>query len=99
MLVNPAYHDSPSPLLDAAVLVMDQVIPGPSATLGHEFPTEGPVTVAGFQPLDTDGSLLRGTRYDNRPLPQGANGGVVTIDSACAGCVQPASDAEITKAR
>ena len=70
VLVNPAYHNSPSPLLDAAVLVMDQTIPGSSATLGHQFPTAGQLTVAGFQPLDSDGTLLRGTRYDNRPLPQ-----------------------------
>jgi len=96
VLVNPAYHDSSSPLLDVAVLVMDQVIPGPTATLGREFPTQGLLTVAGFQPLDTDGSLLRGTRHDNRPLPQGADGGVVTIDTAVAGCIQLASDAEIT---
>jgi Trypsin-like peptidase domain len=97
VLVNPAYHDSPNPRLDAAVLVMDQIIPGPSATLGHEFPAEGLLTVAGFQPLATDGSLLRGTRYDNRPLPRGAIGGVVEIDTAVAGCVQLASDAEIAK--
>jgi hypothetical protein len=99
VLVNPAYHNSPSPLLDAAVLVMDQIIPGPSARLGAEFPAEGPVTVAGFQPLDTDRSLLRGTRYDNRPLPQGAIGGVVIINSAVAGCVQGASDAEVTNSQ
>lgn len=95
VLVNPDYHKSPGPLLDAAVLVMDQMIPGPSAALGDEFPSEGPVTVAGFQPLDVDGSLLRGTRVDNRPLPQGVVGGVVKIDTAVAGCVELASQAEV----
>ena len=96
VLVNPAYHHSPGPLLDAAVLVMDQSIPGPSATLGDALPSVGLVTLAGFQPLDTDGSLLRGTRYDNRPLPKSATGGVVTIDSTATGCSQPVADLEIT---
>ena len=96
VLVNPAYHKSPGPLLDAAVLVMDQILPGPSATLGDEFPSDGLVTLAGFQPLDTDGSLLRGTRYDNLPLPKGATGGVVRTNTAAVGCVRLASDAEIS---
>ncbi|MEO8265486.1 MAG: trypsin-like peptidase domain-containing protein [Ilumatobacteraceae bacterium] len=96
VLVNPKYHDSPGPLLDAAVLIMDHAIEGPSATLGNVFPARGLVTVAGFQALDSDGSLLRGTRYDNRPLPQGATGGVVQIDSAAAGCVHLVSDMEVT---
>ena len=96
VLVNTEYNDSPGPRLDAAVLVMDQVIPGPSATLGDAFPTHGRVTLAGFQPLDTDGSLLRGTRYDNRPHPQGAVGGVVEIETAAAGCVHLVSELEIT---
>jgi Trypsin-like peptidase domain len=94
VLVNPEYHKSPSPQLDAAVLVMDQIIPGPSATLADRFPTEGLVTVAGFQPLDTDG-LLRGTRLDNRPLPGGAEHGIFIIESAAAGCVHLASEAEV----
>ena len=97
VLVNRDYRDSPGPLLDAAVLVMDRIIPGPSAALGDEFPTEGPLTVAGFQPLDADGSLLRGTRIEDRPLPQGAVGGVVKIDTAVAGCVELATRAEVAK--
>ena len=52
-----------------------------------------------MQPLDTDGSLLRGTRYDNRPRPKGTTGGVVEIETAAAGCVHPASDLEITTTR
>jgi hypothetical protein len=96
VLVNPNYHHSPSPLLDAAVLIMNQIIPGQSASIGDSFPTSGLVTLAGFQPLDTDGSLLRGTRYDNRPLPKGTTGGVVQINTAAAGCVRPATDAQIT---
>ena len=95
VLVNPNYHHSPSPLLDAAVLIMNQIIPGPSASIGDSVPTTGLVTLAGFQPLDTDGTLLRGTRYDNRPFPKGTTGGVVQIDTAAVGCVRPATDAQI----
>jgi Trypsin-like peptidase domain len=96
VLVNPEYHNSPSPLLDPAVLVMNQIIPGPSATLADQFPTQGLVTVAGLQPLDTDGSLLRGTRPDNRPLPGGAEHGIFKIATAVAGCIHLTSDAEVT---
>ena len=99
VLVNPDYHDSPSPRLDAAVLVMDHVIPGPSASLGDAFPAQGAVTLVGFQPLDTDGSLLRGTRYDNRPQPQGSAGGAVKIETAAAGCVHRVAELEITDTR
>jgi hypothetical protein len=95
VLVNPEYHSSPSPPLDAAVLVMDHIISGPSATLADLFPTERLVTVAGLQPLDTDGSLLRGTRVDNRPHPGGAKHGIFEIATAAAGCVHLAADAEI----
>jgi hypothetical protein len=95
VLVDAEYHNSPGPRLDAAVLVMDRVIPGPSAALGADFPTGGTFILAGHQPLDTDGSLLRGTRYDNRPLPKGTTGGVVELETAAAGCVHPASDLDI----
>jgi hypothetical protein len=95
IVVDPRYHNSPDPLFDAAVLVMDQGIPGPSATLADRLPTEGTVTVAGLQPLDTDGSLLRGTRSDNRPSRRGVEHGIM-IQAAPAGCVHAASDVEIT---
>ncbi len=75
---------------------MDQMIRGPSAILGDVLPAQGPVTLAGFQPLDTDRSLLRGTRYDNRPHPHGATGGVIEIATAAAGCVHLVSDLKIT---
>jgi hypothetical protein len=96
VLIDPHYHLSSGPRLDAAVLVMDRIIPGPSATIGTTFPTTGLVTLAGFQPLDTDGSLLRGTRYNNTPLPKGTTGGVITINTAAAGCVRLVSDAQVT---
>jgi hypothetical protein len=67
VVVDPKYHDTPSPRLDVAVLVMAQPIAG-AAIVGAVMPTAGRVTLAGMQPLDSDGSLLRGTRYDNRPV-------------------------------
>jgi len=100
VLVDTAYHDTPIPSLDAALLVMDQVIPGPSASIADGFPSSGFVTVAGLQPLDTDGSLLRGSRHDSLPLPQGAKAGeIVRIDYATAGCVHAAATAEFERDR
>ena len=96
LLIDTKYHTTPSPRLDVAVLVMDRVIQGPSASVAAVFPTQGPFALAGEQPLDTDGTLLRGTRYDNRPAPKGTVGRVGEIDTAAAGCVHPASDVEIT---
>jgi hypothetical protein len=95
VLVNPQYHDAPSPQLDAAALIMDQAIPGAAATLGDGLPTHGLVTIAGLQSIDTDGTLLRGTRYDNRPTPKGVTGGVIKIEALPTGCVHRASSLEI----
>ncbi len=99
VLVDTRYHTSPSPLLDAAVLVTDTVIPGPAVTLGASFPTAGLVTLAGFEPLDTDGTLL--PRYSIRRPPPGRwrTGGIVHISSAAAGRTQPASAAQVTATR
>jgi hypothetical protein len=94
-LVNRRYHDQPSPHLDAAVLVMEPALPGRTATLGDVVPTQGFVTIAGLQRIDTDGALLRGTSYRDRPLPTGATGGVVEIESRPAGCVERATSIEI----
>ncbi len=93
--LNPRYPDAPSAHLDAAVLVLNRAIPGPAATLGDTLPTQGLVTLAGFQPIDTDGALLRGTSYDDRPIPKGVTGGVVEIESLPSGCVHRASSIEI----
>jgi hypothetical protein len=95
VLVNPRYHQAPSARLDVAVLVMAEPIPGPSATPGDSLPEDGRVTLAGFQPLDSDGSLLRGTRYDNRPRPTVTSGNIVEIESAAAGCIGQVSDVQI----
>jgi hypothetical protein len=99
VLINTEYHDTPVPRLDVAVLVMDRVVAGPSAQVGDELPSHGQFTLVGEQPLDTDGTLLRGTRYDNRPRPKGAIPEGVEIETAAAGCVHPASDLEIAPIR
>jgi hypothetical protein len=95
VLVNPRYSDTPSAHLDAAVLIMDRAIPGTGARLGSTLPTQGLVTLAGLQPIDTDGTLLRGTTAHDRPTPKGVIGGVVEIESLPSGCVELASSIEI----
>jgi hypothetical protein len=99
VLVDPGYHDAPSPQLDAAVLVMDRVPPGPSATLGDTVPSQDSVTLAGFQKLDTDGTLLRPSNSRDHPLPKGVTGGVVRIKTAVAGCIRDASSVEVASSR
>lgn len=59
VLVDTAYHDHPSVELDAAVLIMEQVIPGPSAQLGLSLPDRGRVTLAGFQPVKGVGTSVK----------------------------------------
>jgi hypothetical protein len=95
VLVDRAYHATPNPNLDAAILVMDQVIPGASATLANTLLEAGSVTLVGFQPLDTDGTLLRGTNPHDRAHPQGSSGGVVEISTAPAGCVGEAAQLQV----
>lgn len=95
VLVDDHYHDAPTPELDAAVLVMEGAVPGPAAELGDRLPVSGLVTLAGYQPLDTDGSLLRGTTPHDRPHPTGSDGGVVTVETAVAGCDLPATSVEV----
>ena len=45
VLVDTRYHEHPSAVLDAAVLVMDRVIPGPSAQVGSTLPATGRLTL------------------------------------------------------
>ena len=92
VLVDTTYFDHPSARLDAAVLVLDRPLPGPAAGLGDQLPADGTLTVAGYQPLDSDGTLLRGTNPDNRPLPTDSTGSVIVIQAAPAGCVVRAAD-------
>jgi hypothetical protein len=91
VLVDVRYQSEPSPRLDAAVLVMERPLRGPAARLGSTVPIDGVLTLAGYQPVDHDGALLRGTSPEDRPSPGGAAGGVLVIDSAPAGCDAPAA--------
>jgi hypothetical protein len=101
ILVDTRYHDNPVTALDAAVLVMSEPVPGPSATLGTAVPTTGSVTLAGFQSIDSDGSLLRGSGPHDVPIPQAAkdgDSGVVHIETAPAGCENDVTSVEVTAA-
>ena len=96
ILVSPRHYDPPRPHEDAAVLVMGRALPGPTATLGDVLPTQGHVTLAGLQPIDRDGALLRGTSYNDRPEPSGAKGAaIVVIESRPAGCLDHATSIDV----
>jgi len=97
ILVDTAYATHPSVRLDAAVLVLDRPLPGPSARLGTALPTHGTLSLTGYQPLDSDGTLLRGTNPHNRPLPKNAAGPVIEIQSAPAGCVVAITEFRISR--
>jgi hypothetical protein len=99
VLVDRGYTAAPSPQRDAAVLVMDRAIPGRSAILGDTLPGQDVVTLAGFQPLDTDGTLLRPTNAEGHAAPKGVTGGVVRIETALAGCVRHVSAVEVTSSQ
>jgi hypothetical protein len=98
VLVDTRYHDHPSVVLDAAVLVMDRVIPGPSAQVGLTLPATGRMTLAGFQPID-NGSLLRGHDIHDRTLPRDATGTLIKVPYRPAGCVVDASTIDVSAAR
>jgi hypothetical protein len=89
-LVDVRYHDEPSAELDAAVLIMEREIPGPSARLGSALPAHGTVTLAGYQLIDTDGTLLRGTGPHDRPHANVDAGTTTELDVLPAGCVTSA---------
>jgi Trypsin-like peptidase domain len=99
VLVDTDYHHDPRPQLDAAVLVFDQEIPGPSARLGAALPTTGEVTLAGLQPIDGDGALLRGDSPDDQSLPTHATASPTTAQRVAAGCVEAVADLIVTPAR
>jgi hypothetical protein len=99
VLVDTRYSAEPSPRLDAAVLVMDRVLPGPSAALGLSVPSTGSVTLAGFQAVDTDGTLLRGHGPHDAPMPKDATGHLIEIESAPAGCIEQVAELRVTRDR
>jgi hypothetical protein len=99
VLVDTDYHDDPTTQLDAAVLVFAAEIPGPSVRLGSALPTTGEVTLAGLQPIDGDGTLLRGDNPDDRPLPTDATGNRTTLKYLTAGCVEAVPALKVTPTR
>ena len=99
VLVDTDYHDHPSEELDAAVLIMAQVIPGPSARVGSALPNSGQVTLSGYQPIDSDGTLAAGPRSDDHPLPNGATGTRIDFPYRPAGCVGSVRSLDVSAAR
>jgi hypothetical protein len=99
VLVNTEYHEHPSAANDAAVLIMAQEIPGPSARIGVSLPTSGELTLAGFQPLDSDGSLLRGKNVNDHPRPKNASGATDVLTYEPASCVVSADALEVHDTR
>jgi len=94
VLVDTDYHDHPTSELDAAVLVMEQVITGPAARVGSTLPDNGQVTLAGFQPIDDDGTLLRDPRRIGH-IADGRTG----VSYRPAGCVDSAAALDVSDAR
>ena len=99
VLVDTDYFEHPSEELDAAVLVLAEVLPGPSARVGLALPDSGQVTLAGFQPLDSDGSLLRGGGPNDHQVAKDASGTPVALPYEPAGCVESARSLEVSGAR
>jgi hypothetical protein len=99
VLVNTAYFDHPSEELDVAVLVMAQVIPGPSARVGTSLPYSGQVTLAGYQAINSDGSLSRDPQLKVHPLPKAATGTQNDFPYQPAGCVASVQSLDVSAAR
>ena len=96
VLVDTDYAKHPREEVDAAVIVMAQAIPGPSARVGSTLPESGQVTLAGYQPVDSDGSLRRGNDIDTHPRVTS------TTDYANyepAGCVTEVSELDLSTSR
>src|SRR5262249_16033908 len=93
------YHEHRSAEYDAAVLIMAQEIPGPSARGGMTLPDVGELTLAGFQTIDSDGSLLRAKNVNDHPRPKNASGTTDLLTYEAAACVTSASALEIYETR
>jgi hypothetical protein len=96
-LVDTGYAGQPREEGDAAVLVMAQVIPGPSATVGSAMPDSGEVTLAGYQPVDSNGALMRARLHDG-PLLTGVSDTEAERYRPAA-CVDSVQHLDITSAR
>jgi len=99
VLVDTDYHDHPTSELDAAVLVMANVIPGLGARVGSTLPVSGQVTLAGFQPIDDDGTLLRDPRRIGHHMADGDAQTRIDMSYRPAGCVDSAASLDVSDAR
>lgn len=99
VLVDLDYHDDPSVELDAAVLVMDEVIPGPAARVGSSLPDRGQLTLAGFQRTDGAGALMRVIDPNDQPAPKRAAGSPVDRPWGPAGCVTSVESLVVSSGR
>ncbi len=97
VLVDTEYAEHATAENDAAVLILAEQLPGPSVRIGTVLPDSGDLTLAGYQPLESDGSLNRNKDVITNPRPKGATGNVkVTYEPAA--CVTPASALDVTPA-
>lgn len=99
VLVDTEYLEHPTAEHDAAVLILAEQIPGPSARVGTSLPDIGKLTLAGFQPIDSDGTLLRGKDVHSHPRPKGASGTTINLHYEPAACVTAASVLDVSAAR
>jgi len=98
VLVDTRYHDNPIVELDAAVLVLEEIIPGPSAQLGSALPDRGWVTLAGFQQIDEHGALVR-PDATGQTAPKLGVGTPIDQSIHPAGCVESVQSLTVTAAR
>jgi Trypsin-like peptidase domain len=99
VLVDTNYAKHPREQVDAAVIVVAQAIPGPSARVGATLPRSGQVTLAGYQPVDSDGSLLRGTDIDDHQRATGATRSIDHLRYEPAGCVTSVRELDVSTSR
>ena len=99
VFVDTRYHDNPIVELDAAVLVLEEIIPGPSAQLGLALPESGWVTLAGFQPIDEHGALVRPDETTGQTAPKPGVGRPVDEAIHPAGCVESVQSLTVTAVR
>ena len=57
------------------------------------------MTLAGYQPVDTDGSLLRGAGPHDRPSPRLSDSHVILVESVPAGCTTNVDDIRVATHR
>lgn len=82
---------------DVAVLVMSEQVPGPKVSISDEYQVAKPSIMVGYQPLDGDGTWLRGENYDDLVHAKGSASGIVNITSTPAACTAAPGEVSRTK--